>query len=187
MESGWYFVCSWLVLAGFSRTAFTINGELDPPGGAASCIGRRADELSTLIPRRRVDEEAAIRIQEEVWTTHIQQLSALQNIYLFCGIKLDWTRKRRSHYTRLWLALLRWWKTRLQFKVWLEEPSDDGNMKIDLLCFTSRTCCDFTDTVKTSKWVQRNHILTAGEKLSRVSRFIRPCKSVHFYSITFTT
>lgn len=57
---------------------FTINSELDPPGGVASSVGRRADELSALVPRRRVDEQAAVRIQEEVWTTQVQQLSLLQ-------------------------------------------------------------------------------------------------------------
>lgn len=59
-------------------TGFTINSKLDPPGGVASSVGRHADELSALVPRRRVDEEAAIRIQEEVWTTQVQQLSLLQ-------------------------------------------------------------------------------------------------------------
>ena len=57
---------------------FTVNGELDPPGGVASSVACHADELSTLVPRRRADEEAAIRIQEEVWTTQVQQLFFLQ-------------------------------------------------------------------------------------------------------------
>lgn len=68
----------WLVFAALCVMGFTINSELDPPGGVASSVGRHADELSTLVPRRRVDEEAAIRIQEEVWTTQVQQLSLLQ-------------------------------------------------------------------------------------------------------------
>lgn len=76
---------SWLVFAALCVMGFTINSELDPPGGLASSVGRHADELSTLVPRRRVDEEAAIRIQEEVWTTQVQQRSLLQK-YITTGI-----------------------------------------------------------------------------------------------------
>lgn len=50
----------------------------------ASSVGRHADELATLLPRRRVDVEAAVRIQGEVWTTQIQQLSILQ--YITTGV-----------------------------------------------------------------------------------------------------
>lgn len=45
----------WLVFAALFVMGFTINSELDPPGGMASTVGRHADELSTLVPRRRVD------------------------------------------------------------------------------------------------------------------------------------
>lgn len=62
----------------FCVAGLTVNRQLDPPGGVASRVARRADELSTLVPGRRVDEEAAIRIQEEVWTTQVQQLPLLQ-------------------------------------------------------------------------------------------------------------
>lgn len=44
-------------------------------GSIASC----ADELSSLISRGRGDEQAAIRIQGEGWTTQVQQLPTLQN------------------------------------------------------------------------------------------------------------
>lgn len=84
---------------------FTINSELDPPGGVASSVGRHADELSTLVPRRRVDKEAAIRIQEEVWATQVQQLSLLQkNITTGIFFILDktlLTQKTSSDYTKL--------------------------------------------------------------------------------------
>lgn len=68
----------------------TVDRELDPPGGVASRVARRADELSALVPRRRVDEEAAVRIQDEVWTAHVQQLPLLQKhiktaIWFFYG------------------------------------------------------------------------------------------------------
>lgn len=78
---------------------FTINGELDPPGGVASSVGRHADELATLMTRRRVDVEAAVRIQGEVWTTQIQQLSILH--YITTGVltgKTLLTKKKSSDY-----------------------------------------------------------------------------------------
>lgn len=100
---------SWLVFASLCVMGFTINSELDPPGGLASSVGRHADELSTLVPRRRVDEEAAIRIQEEVWTTQVQQRSLLQK-YITTGIffldKTLLTQKTRSGYTKLLIYLL---------------------------------------------------------------------------------
>lgn len=58
---------------------FTIDSELDLPGGVASSIGSCADEFSTLISRGGVDKEAAIRIQGEGWTTQVQQLPTLKN------------------------------------------------------------------------------------------------------------
>lgn len=58
---------------------FTIDSELDLPGGVAGSIGSCADELSSLISRGRGDEEAAVRIQGEGWTTQVQQLPTLQN------------------------------------------------------------------------------------------------------------
>lgn len=62
----------------FCVVGLTVNRELDPPGGVASRVARHAGELSALAPRRRADEEAAIGIQEEVWTTQAQQLSLLR-------------------------------------------------------------------------------------------------------------
>ncbi len=58
---------------------FTIDSELDLPGGRPGSIGSCADELSSLISRGGGDEEAAVRIQGEGWTTQVQQLSTLQN------------------------------------------------------------------------------------------------------------
>lgn len=58
---------------------FTVDSELDLPGGVAGSIVSCADELSSLISRGGGDEEAAIRIQREGWTTQVQQLSTLQN------------------------------------------------------------------------------------------------------------
>lgn len=42
---------------------FTIDSELDLSGDVASSIGSCADEFSTLISGRGVDEEAAVRIE----------------------------------------------------------------------------------------------------------------------------
>lgn len=58
---------------------FTIDSELDLSWGIASSIGSCADELSGLISRGGSDEEAAVRIKREGWTTQIQQLPTLQN------------------------------------------------------------------------------------------------------------
>lgn len=58
---------------------FTIDSELDLSGGVASSIGSCADEFSTLISGRGVDEEAAVRIEGEGWTTQVQQLPTLKN------------------------------------------------------------------------------------------------------------
>lgn len=81
----------------FCVVGLTINRELDPPGGVASRVARRAGELSALAPRRRADEEAAIGIQEEVWTTQAQQLSLLrkhiQQAFVFPLDKTLLTRK----------------------------------------------------------------------------------------------
>lgn len=57
----------------------TIDSELDLPGGVASSIGSRTDELSGLISRRRNDVQAAVRVQGEGRTTQVQQLPTLQN------------------------------------------------------------------------------------------------------------
>lgn len=58
--------------------SFTIDSELDLPGGVTSGIGGCADEFSTLISRGGFDEEAAIGVQGETWTTQVQQLSTLK-------------------------------------------------------------------------------------------------------------
>lgn len=50
---------------------FTIDSELNLPGGIASSIGSCADELSSLISRGRGDEQAAFRIQGEGRTTQV--------------------------------------------------------------------------------------------------------------------
>lgn len=74
-------LASWMVddrSTAFCVAGLTINRELDPPGGVASRVARRAGELSALAPRRRADEEAAIGIQEEVRTAQAQQLSLLR-------------------------------------------------------------------------------------------------------------
>lgn len=60
-------------------TRFTIDSELDLSGGVASSIGSCTDELSALISRSGVDEEATFRIQGEGWTTQVQQLPTLKN------------------------------------------------------------------------------------------------------------
>lgn len=51
---------------------FTVDSELDLPGGVATSIGSCADELASLISRRGGDKEAAVRFQGEVRTTHVQ-------------------------------------------------------------------------------------------------------------------
>lgn len=60
---------------------FTVDCELDLPRGVSSSIGSRTDEFTTLVPRRGVDEEAAIRIKGKGRTTQVHQLPALKNTY----------------------------------------------------------------------------------------------------------
>jgi len=64
---------------------FTVDGELDLPGGGACSVGGGADELSGLVSRRGGDEEAAVRTQRERRTAHMQQLPAL---YITTGLNV---------------------------------------------------------------------------------------------------
>lgn len=57
----------------------TVDSELDPPGGVARGVGRRAEELSTLVSRGGGDQEAAVGIQGEGWTTQVQQFPTLES------------------------------------------------------------------------------------------------------------
>lgn len=58
---------------------FTVDGELDFSRGVAGSVDSCAEELSGLVSRGRGDEQAAIRILGESWTTQVHQLSALRN------------------------------------------------------------------------------------------------------------
>lgn len=58
--------------------SFTIDCELDLPGCMACSVGSCAEELSSLVSRGGGDEEAAVRVHGEGWTTQVQQLPTLQ-------------------------------------------------------------------------------------------------------------